>query len=206
MLSSPWNLSELATSSTIQPSYSIHWIAPSSSPSSILPVLAETKLIEDAQYDRVWGYIDSGKKEGAKVLVGGEKRTGKGFYVDPTIFADIRSDMKIVCQIHLIRWPRSPHWLPFLPFWSPETSTQVQEEVSHRLVPRPIPPRVRTSAASIRTYTTYRTAVTDGWHAPPWQIFGPVLSVGKFKTEEEAIALANATTYGLGAGLHSSAS
>ena len=38
-----------------------------------------------------------------------------------------------------------------------------------------------------------------------FQIFGPVLSVGRFKTEEEAIALANDTTYGLGAGLHSSA-
>ena len=31
-----------------------------------------------------------------------------------------------------------------------------------------------------------------------------MLSVGRFKTEEEAIALANDTTYGLGAGLHSS--
>ena len=37
------------------------------------------------------------------------------------------------------------------------------------------------------------------------EIFGPVLSVGKFSTEEEAIRLANNTTYGLGAGLHSSA-
>lgn len=36
------------------------------------------------------------------------------------------------------------------------------------------------------------------------QIFGPVLVVGVFKTEEEGIALANNTTYGLGAGLHSS--
>jgi aldehyde dehydrogenase (NAD+) len=36
------------------------------------------------------------------------------------------------------------------------------------------------------------------------KIFGPVLSVGKFKTEEEAIALANDTSYGLGAGVHSS--
>ncbi len=36
------------------------------------------------------------------------------------------------------------------------------------------------------------------------QIFGPVLSVGVFKTEEEGVALANNTTYGLGAGLHSS--
>ncbi|KAH9843665.1 NAD-aldehyde dehydrogenase [Rhodofomes roseus] len=35
------------------------------------------------------------------------------------------------------------------------------------------------------------------------EIFGPVLSVTKFKTEEEAVAHANNTTYGLGAGLHS---
>jgi aldehyde dehydrogenase (NAD+) len=36
------------------------------------------------------------------------------------------------------------------------------------------------------------------------EIFGPVLIVGKFKTEEEAVELANNTSYGLGAGLHSS--
>jgi len=36
------------------------------------------------------------------------------------------------------------------------------------------------------------------------KIFGPVLSVGKFRTEQEAIDVANDTTYGLAAGLHSS--
>jgi len=36
------------------------------------------------------------------------------------------------------------------------------------------------------------------------KIFGPVLSVGRFHTEQEAIDLANDTTYGLAAGLHSS--
>lgn len=40
-------------------------------------------LISKVQYDRVWSYIESGKKEGAKVVVGGEKRTSKGFFVDP---------------------------------------------------------------------------------------------------------------------------
>jgi len=38
------------------------------------------------------------------------------------------------------------------------------------------------------------------------QIFGPVLAVGRFNTEEEVIELANNTSYGLGAGLHSSGS
>jgi len=90
-------------------------------------------VISKGQYERVWGYIDSGKQEGAKPILGGVKRSGKGFYVDPTIFTDIRPGMKIVKE----------------------------------------------------------------------EIFGPVLSVGKFKTEDEAVALANDTTYGLGAGLHS---
>jgi aldehyde dehydrogenase (NAD+) len=34
------------------------------------------------------------------------------------------------------------------------------------------------------------------------QIFGPVICVGKFKTEDEALALANNTTYGLAAAVH----
>ncbi|KAF7352867.1 Aldehyde dehydrogenase [Mycena venus] len=53
-------------------------------------------VVSKTQYDRVWSYIESGKQEGAKVVVGGTKRTGKGFFVDPTIFTDIRPDMKIV--------------------------------------------------------------------------------------------------------------
>ncbi|KIK99245.1 hypothetical protein PAXRUDRAFT_822937 [Paxillus rubicundulus Ve08.2h10] len=90
-------------------------------------------VVSRAQYDKVWGYIENGKTQGAKLALGGQKRPGKGFFVDATIFTDIKQDMKIV-----------------------------QDE-----------------------------------------IFGPVLSVGRFKTEEEAITLANDTTYGLGAGLHS---
>ncbi|THH17943.1 hypothetical protein EW146_g2947 [Bondarzewia mesenterica] len=90
-------------------------------------------VVSKAQYDRVWGYIEAGKSEGARVVVGGEKRKTTGYWVDPTIFADVRPEMKIVRE----------------------------------------------------------------------EIFGPVLAVGKFTTEEEAITLANNTTYGLGAGLHS---
>ena len=39
--------------------------------------------------------IDSGKKEGAKLLTGGNKHTGKGFYVEPTVFADVQDGMRI---------------------------------------------------------------------------------------------------------------
>ncbi|KAH9950071.1 NAD-aldehyde dehydrogenase [Amylocystis lapponica] len=90
-------------------------------------------LVSKTQFDKVWSYIDAGKAQGAKAILGGERRPGKGYFVSPTIFTDIKPDMKIV---------------------------------------------------------------TD-------EIFGPVLAVGKFSTEEEAVRLANDTAYGLGAGLHS---
>ncbi|KZP05880.1 NAD-aldehyde dehydrogenase [Athelia psychrophila] len=90
-------------------------------------------LVSKLQYEKVHGYIESGKSEGAKVAVGGTRREGKGYFLDPTIFTDIKPTMKIVKE----------------------------------------------------------------------EIFGPVLALGKFSTEEEVIALANDTNYGLGAGLHS---
>jgi aldehyde dehydrogenase (NAD+) len=40
--------------------------------------------VSKSQYDRVWSYIESGKKEGAKAIVGGERRTTPGYWVDAT--------------------------------------------------------------------------------------------------------------------------
>jgi len=51
---------------------------------SILTYCEQSLQVSKAQYDRVYGYIESGKKEGAKVILGGEKRSGKGFFIDPT--------------------------------------------------------------------------------------------------------------------------
>lgn len=93
--------------------------------------------ITRAQYDRILGYISAGKSEGARLVAGGAPHKnvagGKGFYIEPTVFADVREDMTIF-----------------------------QEEV-----------------------------------------FGPFVSITPFKTEEEAVRLANATCYGLGAALFS---
>lgn len=61
------------------------------------------------------------------------------------------------------------------------------------------------STAPVVSRITSKGAYTS-WRQVKEEIFGPVLSVGKFSTEEEAIELANDSTYGLGAGLHSSAS
>lgn len=40
--------------------------------------------VSKVQYDKVWRYIESGKAQGAKLALGGQKRPGKGFFVDPT--------------------------------------------------------------------------------------------------------------------------
>ena len=50
------------------------------------------------QYDKVLGYIESGKAEGAKVHLGGNSSpAGKdgGYYIEPTIFTDVKPDMKV---------------------------------------------------------------------------------------------------------------
>ncbi|HVN87722.1 MAG TPA: aldehyde dehydrogenase family protein [Candidatus Binatia bacterium] len=54
-------------------------------------------LVSSEQYDRVSGYLASGQKEGAKVLAGGgrPKELSKGYFVRPTVFADVKADMKI---------------------------------------------------------------------------------------------------------------
>jgi acyl-CoA reductase-like NAD-dependent aldehyde dehydrogenase len=52
-------------------------------------------LASREQFKRVKGYLEVGKKEGAKTALGGEARNGKGFYVDPTIFTDVKNSMKI---------------------------------------------------------------------------------------------------------------
>ncbi|KAI9722060.1 MAG: Aldehyde dehydrogenase [Candelaria pacifica] len=88
--------------------------------------------VSQLQYDRIMSYIDEGKKEGAKVEIGGERHGKEGYFIQPTIFSNVSEDMKIM-----------------------------QEE-----------------------------------------IFGPVCSIAKFKTEEDGIRLGNATTYGLASAVH----
>src|SRR5262245_51581590 len=56
-------------------------------------------LVSKGQLDRVTGYLDVGKKEGAKAVLGGERNTEKGlekgYFVKPTIFTGVKNDMKI---------------------------------------------------------------------------------------------------------------
>ncbi|CAI6336088.1 unnamed protein product [Periconia digitata] len=52
--------------------------------------------ISKAQQDKILGYVQSGKDEGARLVTGGNAKEGKGYFVEPTIFADTTQDMKIV--------------------------------------------------------------------------------------------------------------
>ncbi|EKM54556.1 uncharacterized protein PHACADRAFT_258489 [Phanerochaete carnosa HHB-10118-sp] len=54
------------------------------------PVVSQTQL------DRVLGYISSGKDQGAKVAVGGGRLGKEGYFIEPTLFTDVKPDMKIV--------------------------------------------------------------------------------------------------------------
>ncbi|WP_156857737.1 aldehyde dehydrogenase family protein [Oceanobacillus sp. AG] len=52
-------------------------------------------LVSAKQQKRVLDYIEQGKKEGARLVTGGGKGKDKGFFVEPTIFADVTDDMVI---------------------------------------------------------------------------------------------------------------
>jgi betaine-aldehyde dehydrogenase len=54
-------------------------------------------LTAERQRERVEGYLAAGRDEGAKVVVGGGRPSSmtKGWYVEPTVFANVTNDMKI---------------------------------------------------------------------------------------------------------------
>ena len=54
-------------------------------------------LVAERQRYRVEGYIKIGRDEGARVTVGGGRPSGfdKGWYVEPTVFADVKNSMRI---------------------------------------------------------------------------------------------------------------
>jgi betaine-aldehyde dehydrogenase len=91
-------------------------------------------MVSGAQRDKVLGYMETAKKEGARLIVGGDIPNdvpAEGFYIQPTVFADVTDDMTIARE----------------------------------------------------------------------EIFGPVMSVLDFDTEEEVVARANATEFGLAGGV-----
>lgn len=91
-------------------------------------------MVSEAQMNIALSYVEKGKAEGARLVFGGERLNRPGWYMQPTVFADVSDDMAIARE----------------------------------------------------------------------EIFGPVMSVLEFDTEEEAIARANDTEFGLAAGVFTS--
>jgi len=53
-------------------------------------------VVSSEQFERVMGYIDAGKRDGASVLMGGDSPGGDGYYVNPTILTDVNPQMSVV--------------------------------------------------------------------------------------------------------------
>ncbi len=108
-----------------------------------------TIQISEEQFNKILGYIECGKKEGAKLECGGNKANDKGYFIQPTVFSDVKDDMKIA-----------------------------REEVSLFL------------------------SVCHSFESNLFtQIFGPVMSLFKFDSYDEAIERANSSVFGLAAGI-----
>jgi phenylacetaldehyde dehydrogenase len=64
--------------------------------SGLDPATQMGPMVSEIQRDRVCGYLEAGKKEGAKAVAGGKAREGSGYFVEPTVFVDTKPGMKIV--------------------------------------------------------------------------------------------------------------
>ena len=59
------------------------------------PETEQGPQVDQAQFDKIMHYIDLGKKEGAKCLTGGKRFGDRGYFIEPTLFADVNDDMTI---------------------------------------------------------------------------------------------------------------
>jgi phenylacetaldehyde dehydrogenase len=55
-------------------------------------------LVSREQFDRVMGYIEAGKRDGASIAVGGDSPSSNGYYVNPTILVDVKPSMSVVSE------------------------------------------------------------------------------------------------------------
>jgi len=51
--------------------------------------------VDKEQFDKILELIESGKKEGAKLECGGGRHGDKGYFIQPTVFSDVKDDMRI---------------------------------------------------------------------------------------------------------------
>ncbi|XP_055327230.1 aldehyde dehydrogenase, mitochondrial-like [Paramacrobiotus metropolitanus] len=59
---------------------------------------AQGPQIDQEQFDKILGLIESGKKEGAKLIAGGKRHGDRGYFIAPTVFSDVKDNMRIAVE------------------------------------------------------------------------------------------------------------
>ena len=59
------------------------------------PKTTQGPQVDLDQFNKILGYIDKGKSEGAHCLTGGTRFGNKGYFIEPTVFANVTDDMAI---------------------------------------------------------------------------------------------------------------
>jgi aldehyde dehydrogenase (NAD+) len=59
------------------------------------PQTEQGPQVSDEQMQKILGYIDKGQKEGATLMAGGQRHGKKGYYIEPTIFDNVKDNMSI---------------------------------------------------------------------------------------------------------------
>ena len=71
------------------------------------PLEAETQvgsLISAEHRDKVHGYVETGREDGAEVVAGGEPPDGKGAFYPPTVLAGVNQEMRVAQERSSVRW------------------------------------------------------------------------------------------------------
>jgi phenylacetaldehyde dehydrogenase len=55
-------------------------------------------LVSQEQLDRVCGFFDSGREEGAEFVTGGQRKGDRGYFVEPTVLANTNPNMKVEAE------------------------------------------------------------------------------------------------------------
>lgn len=59
------------------------------------PNTVQGPQVNQEQFDKILGYIEKGKSQGAQMLTGGERFGDRGYFIEPTVFSGVRDDMVI---------------------------------------------------------------------------------------------------------------
>jgi len=59
------------------------------------PATTQGPQVSQEQFDKIMAYIESGKAQGGRLVCGGGRVGDKGYFIEPTVFADVRDDMTI---------------------------------------------------------------------------------------------------------------